>query len=404
MDVMNHRTAHASIRDAILGNDVLTGALGAAAAEDACLMPNPGNLGDGLIQLGTLDLLDDLGLVPPIVNGCSPAQFEGRRSVIIGGGGGWIEGLWEHWAHAARGFLEAGGRMIVLPSSIVGFDDLWRRHAGQVTIFAREKATLDHLLSLPEMEGHAFFCHDLAFAVRLSALHRDDENRGQGTVRMFRTDAESARGRPPVGSIDLSLLWNGDVWGDRRSCSGPLRAAAHLMSQFATLETDRLHMAALAAMLGLHVRMYANAYYKNRSVYDATLHLFDNVEFVEAQQSRKENGVLAVGAENDWDDLRKRNAALTTTSREYYEPEMARLRDALTEAERVRLEWFGPEIQRLTDLITEAEYVKSEWFVPELARREAGWLAEKARGDELERRLRALLGEGGEASKDITDG
>lgn len=400
---MDHRSAHEHIRKAILLNEALLASLRAAVADGACFLPNPGNLGDGLIQLGTLDLLDELDLAPPIVNGCSPVQLEGRRVVIVGGGGGWVEGLWDHWALMTRGFLEAGGKMLVLPSSMVGYDEFWRRYAAQVTVFAREEPTLKHLQSLPEMAGRALFCHDLAFASRRESLKRGDEDHRRRTILMFRTDAESARGAPPIGSIDLPLLWNGDVWGDRRSCAGPLAVAMHMMLQFDAIETDRLHMAVLAAMLGLRVRLHSNAYYKNRSVYEATLHMFDNVEFVETHPSADEQGEQAFDVENDWGDLRQRSAALMATIKDYYEPELARFREALAEAERIRLEWFGPEIQRLTNAVVEAEHVKSDWFVPELARREAAWAAEKARADELERRLRALSGADFEQPEDRTD-
>src|SRR5690606_19227969 len=121
-------------------------------------------------------------------------------------------------------------------------------------------------------------------------LKQGDEDRRHQTILMFRTDAESGRDAPPLGSIDLPLLWNGDVWGDRRSCTGPLAVAMHMLLQFDAIETDRLHMAALGAMLGLRVRLHSNAYFKNRSVYEATLHVFDNVEFVEARLPADERG------------------------------------------------------------------------------------------------------------------
>lgn len=117
------RGAHKTLRSEILGNEKLVCILREAANESSCFVANPGNLGDGLIQLGTCDLFTQLGWSPSCLLGISAEHFRDRKIAVVGGGGGWIEGLWEEWARCLKGYLEEGGRLILLPSSIMGFEE-----------------------------------------------------------------------------------------------------------------------------------------------------------------------------------------------------------------------------------------------------------------------------------------
>jgi len=349
------REAHKTLRSDILANEKLISTLREAANESSCFVANPGNLGDGLIQLGTCDLFAQIGWSPSCLLGISAEHFRDRQIAVVGGGGGWIEGLWEEWARCLKGYLEAGGRLILLSSSIMGFEEYFRRHAEQVTLFVRETRSFERLASVSELQHRVHLCHDLAFANDPMTFAEFDKSHANGTLHLFRKDGES-RGFPiPADNIDLALLWNGVQWGDRGSCLPPLMAAAKLIAQFGNVETDRLHMSVLAAMVGCQVRMHSNNYFKNEGVYDMSLHRFENV-VLKGNEIPSSSVRVSSGASGEPDEMVVRA------------PESDGLRDELVRLARLRREYFEPEIIRLNRVIAEYEKTKREWFEPELSR------------------------------------
>jgi hypothetical protein len=270
---------HRAIRREILSNPALTGLLRAAAARGAVHYPSVGNTGDGLIQLGTFHLLDDLGLQCPLAKGLTPSALDGANIVVLGGGGGWVDGLYSFWPYLLGPFLERGGEVILLPSSVSGFGEFFRRFGAQFQVFAREATTFDHLRSLPELSGRVHSAHDLAFACDPRFLKRFGTGPSGRNLSLMRTDGESRTQTVPFGNLDIALMVNGIQWAERPECERYLLAAAGLIDQFQDVESDRLHMSALSALLGKSVRMHSNSYFKNEGVYRQTLSRFANVTF-----------------------------------------------------------------------------------------------------------------------------
>jgi exopolysaccharide biosynthesis predicted pyruvyltransferase EpsI len=405
-----HTIAHQYLRQSILEHPELIAALKHAQQEGACFLPNPGNLGDGLIALGTYDLFDELGWSPDIIKEFKPENLQGTKLVVIGGGGAFIEGLGEEMSRCLRDHLENGGHIILLPSSIYGFEQYFERYAKQVMIFVREKNSAERLAQVAALEGRVHLCPDLAFAIRPDTFSNFSINSRNGTLHAFRTDGESTGIKLPSDNVDIHKLWNGDFWFDREHCLAPLGAVARLIFQFKNVETDRLHMTILSAMLGCHVKMYSNAYYKNKGVYDYSLNLFENVELVANEpnsyrydmNSDVSNSKILTAFKEDisqaqnntvssvWEKLRAELVNHARLRREYFEPEIARLQKLVTDQEKTKHEWFEPELERLnkelketitreTDdhlpeiarlkkLVAEQEKAKHEWFEPELER------------------------------------
>lgn len=278
--MINSNTAHhEALRNENLENQDLIANLRSFVGEGAHYLPCAGNLGDGLIALGTMQLFANLGLAIPIVSRLSPSALECVDRVIVGGGGGWVEGAWEHYANMLQPFLERGGQALVLPSTVLGFGSFFARFGQQIVFFARESATAQRLKATPAMSGRVFAAHDLAFNVDLATLDLPAMEAQHRTLKILRGDAESLASAVEPAAPDLPSMWNGLQWSSEELCRGPLRAVASIMLQFERLETDRLHMAVLGAMLGRQVVLRANSYFKNQAVFEASLQRFPNVTF-----------------------------------------------------------------------------------------------------------------------------
>jgi len=95
---------------------------------------------------------------------------------------------------------------------------------------------------------------------------------GEGVLNAFRLDKESILHTLPESNNDLS--YNGYT-------TKPLNELIDVLQKYEQINTDRLHIAIGATLLGKQVRLFPNSYYKNRAVFDYSLKEFSNVSFVE---------------------------------------------------------------------------------------------------------------------------
>lgn len=138
----NYKNIRQAVREEIWHNAKLIESLKHFIENDAAFYPGYGNLGDGLIALGTLDLFEDLGWSPKCIEGRSKETFSGYNYIVMGGGGGWVKGLWETYLEQTLTFLQNGGQLLILPTSFFGFGSEFVPYADQVTIFVgSSKAT-----------------------------------------------------------------------------------------------------------------------------------------------------------------------------------------------------------------------------------------------------------------------
>lgn len=122
-----------------------------------------------------------------------------------------------------------------------------------------------------ESAPRASFCDDMAFYLADTIR---PANPIQKEGHFFRTDCESgSRFDIPVDNRDLSI--EGSHFND----PGGFFAA---IEPFEIVNTDRLHVAIAAALLGRQVHLYPGAYFKNRAVFRSTLEEnYPNVRFHE---------------------------------------------------------------------------------------------------------------------------
>ena len=78
------------------------------------------------------------------------------------------------------------------------------------------------------------------------------------------------------------MLHHESAWTDMALAHDNVWAAARYLLGFGEVETDRLHCAILAAMLGRRTVLRANSYYKNAAVFDHSLSRLQNISFMPA--------------------------------------------------------------------------------------------------------------------------
>ncbi|GAN69217.1 polysaccharide pyruvyl transferase family protein [Acetobacter orleanensis] len=277
----NFKNIRQTVREEIRQHPVLIDALKRFADHNAVFYPGYGNLGDALIAVGTADLFDDLDWAPEHIYGSHKGVLSGHSHVVMGGGGGWVKGLWEGYREQTLEFLRNGGQMLILPSSFAGFGAEFVPYADQLLIFCREQWSYKELLQQGMPEERVFLCSDLAFYTKEHHFSDLDRKGHYPLLKILRRDEESACKNRPRDSVDLPLLFNGIQWAKLDECLPPLRAVAGIIGQFECVETDRLHMAILSTLLGRIVTVEPSNYFKIKGVFEYTLHRFPTVSFQE---------------------------------------------------------------------------------------------------------------------------
>jgi exopolysaccharide biosynthesis predicted pyruvyltransferase EpsI len=257
--------------------------------------PNPGNAGDSLIAVATLEAFARNGVDATVIG--LDAAVEGRL-VLLGGGGNLIP-LYPQIAEAIGRFAGRARRLVLLPHTIRGNEAALQRLDTTCTIFCRDEPSVGHVRAVrPDLDVR--LSHDMAFHIdagkfladealtaRAAPLwraaltkHGIDETklRDPRGVNLCRLDAES-RLRPPRSDMDISHAF---TFG-----TGPAEARLGAWCLLKTISvarlivTDRLHVAIGAALLGVPCRFHDNSYGKNEAVYRQSIAgRFSTVRFV----------------------------------------------------------------------------------------------------------------------------
>lgn len=222
----------------------------------------PGNYGDSLIWHGTKILLNELNISESYVEIDSPKNSD---VLFIDGGGNFVD-----YYSDVRDFLikkhDLYKEIVILPHTIFGDKqiDTLNNLSGNITVFCREKASFD-FVKQNFLKGNVYLWHDCAFYNDF--LKSQD---GKGGLNAFRKDKESILDSIPNVNDDIS--YNGYA-------TKPLDEFINYLKQYEEINTDRLHVAICATLLGKKVNLFPNSYYKNTAVYDYSLRKFPNVSF-----------------------------------------------------------------------------------------------------------------------------
>ncbi len=268
--------------------------------------PNPGNAGDSLIAHATFQMLAKLGLAYKVVR---DSGFDARgKTVVYAGGGNLVP-----YYHDARRFLERchchAKRLIILPHTIWGNEDLLSAFGERVDIICRERVSYSHVVRYAH-KANVMLTHDLAFSLDIRAAidtvrpssylcfllmfpggrYEVPSPRGLikrlrslgaalcmrergGALSCFRTDAEKTSVTIRRDNLDLSSLMGVGtrVVADERVAHRVSCRLLALMSKFQEIRTNRLHLAIAGALLGKEVKFFENSYYKCEAVYEYSM-------------------------------------------------------------------------------------------------------------------------------------
>jgi exopolysaccharide biosynthesis predicted pyruvyltransferase EpsI len=287
-------------------------------------IPCSGNAGDAMIALATFQLFDRIGLdyECPI----DWRRLDPSRRVVICGGGGNLIPLYDRTERAVRWAARRARRLILLPHTVQGNEELLADLGPNVDLICRERVSHRHVKHAVRSAG----CHlanDMALSLDMDAtLSREPDvsfrpslwtrrwayrlvsparlktvpsprkvARGQrliaarrarlkdgmpaGTLQAFRTDREKTRIPLPVDNLDVARLFSHGTKNPWVSHIASFQLLRYLET-FQAVQTDRLHTAIGAALLHKDVRFYSNSYYKNRAVYEFSLQVrFPSVEW-----------------------------------------------------------------------------------------------------------------------------
>ena len=222
----------------------------------------PGNYGDSLIWHGTKILLNELNISDSYVEIDSPKNSD---VLFIDGGGNFV-----NYYSDVRDFLikkhDLYKEIVILPHTIFGDKqiDTLNNLSGNITVFCREKVSFD-FVKQNFLKGNVYLWHDCAF---YNTFPKSLD--GSGVLNAFRKDKESILDSIPNSNNDLS--YNGYA-------TKPLDELINSLKQYGEINTDRLHIAICATLLGKKVNLFHNSYYKNEAVFDYSLRKFPNVSF-----------------------------------------------------------------------------------------------------------------------------
>jgi exopolysaccharide biosynthesis predicted pyruvyltransferase EpsI len=258
-------------------------------------LPNTGNAGDALINVGSMACFRRLGVGFRAVG--SNADVAGE-TVVLGGGGNFVP-AYNTIARALASFKDRAKEIILLPHTVRGHEELLAILGSNVTIVCRDMESYRHVSGLCHSPT-VLLAHDMAFHLDAEeflfeahgrqghqdafteVLERRNINlaalQAKPVLHLTRADGESAR-ELKRRDLDLSAVF---ALG---TAPGTAPRSAWCFLEFIRtappIVTDRLHVGIGAALLGKTCALYDNSYGKNAAVFTHSLkYHFRHVGFV----------------------------------------------------------------------------------------------------------------------------
>ncbi|SFM72093.1 polysaccharide pyruvyl transferase family protein [Variovorax sp. OV329] len=249
-------------------------------------LPNPGNGGDSLIAAATYEAFGRAGVRFELAS--LDTDVAGRVVVLAGGGN--LVPFYSDTRRALDAFLGRAARIVLLPHTIRGHEPLLERLDQTCTLFARDRASFDHVKAVnPSVDVR--LAHDMAFHLDAHAyLRQTSEVERQGSVilemklsacgisaqdierwpsvDLMRQDIESTQ-VDAASDADISdLFMLGVNPGEAHVAAWCFLRAISLARH---VNTDRLHVGIGAALLGVPCTLRDNVYGKNSAVFNHSM-------------------------------------------------------------------------------------------------------------------------------------
>lgn len=275
-------------------HDVLTEYSG----QSVFYIANPGNGGDALIAAGAFKAFSKYNItLEKIISDTD--SFDPTNKVIFYAGGG---NLIDEYTASANFFEKShflAKRLILLPHTIKGHEALLKKFKSNVLLFARENKSFEFLQSL-NLACDVAIDHDLALDLEPSYFSRYETDNTKkmyskifikklfgilspiSELNAFRRDVEKTRKKIPFDNLDVSQVVNYDpMMSNIKLINEAVADIFSLISRFDTVNTNRLHIAIAAGLLGKKVNFFPNSYWKNEALYEYSIqHKFKLVKFM----------------------------------------------------------------------------------------------------------------------------
>ena len=255
------------------------------AGHPVLFYPNPGNAGDSLIAAGEYAAFARAGIPFQLVDFGSDVT---GGTVLLGGGGNLVP-MYASTRLAFERFLGKAARIILLPHTVRGHDDLLRRLDDTCTIFCRDPLSHAHVTANAP-RAVVRLAHDMAFHVDPEELLADEDIAATAApkfaerlaranltaaalaekevVNYLRRDGESA-GHDLTIDADPSDLFDFGVGPEQAQMASWCLLSAIALAK--SVRTDRLHVGIGAAMLGKTCTLMDNSYGKNAGIFAHSL-------------------------------------------------------------------------------------------------------------------------------------
>ena len=259
-----------------MNDDTLVQTLEALRGTRVRFFHQAGNAGDGLIAYATYLAMQRHGIKYETMHNWDDVH---GATILVGGGGNLIEGRYAETAEFIRRHASRN-RLILLPHTVSGYADVLQETHRNLTVFCREPVSHALALLAGAKPANTHLAHDMVFY--LEDDHFAPWEMGTGSLAAMRQDGESSGFAPvPQGNIDISSSWNGELWQNEKFTRAVVDSLRCFIEPFRQVQTDRLHVSILSALLGKEVFFFPNAYYKNRAVFEHSMSArFPKVRFV----------------------------------------------------------------------------------------------------------------------------
>jgi exopolysaccharide biosynthesis predicted pyruvyltransferase EpsI len=240
---------------------------------------NPGNAGDALIAFATHQVFKRNGIEFKKLKWNKTVK---NKIVFYGGGGNLrrvplLTKVETASIHFLRNNVYQNEEFIILPHTINAYADVLLNAPAHLKIICREKTSYQFVYHNFPYKNNIFLSRDMAFNINYELYKKP----GTGILNCFRNDIERTEIIPPSDNNDLSRNWGSGGWSNNQSARKIANNFIEEISKYEQINTNRLHVAIVGAMIGKRVNLYPNSYYKNKSIYEYSMKkYFSNVKFV----------------------------------------------------------------------------------------------------------------------------
>ena len=237
------------------------------------LMPFDGNSGDALILYGTISLLNDLNIDYKF----GDINKDYNNEIILINGGGNLVGVYKDVKNIIKKYQDSN-KVILLPHTIKDEDSLLKNLNKNTDIFCRELISYNYVKNIAKYPENIRLDHDMAFQIKklnkIQELINNNNNNDNNnkTANCYRIDVEKTDIVIPEDNNDISsTIGEYNQVKNTESNERVVKKFLNYLSNYDTINTNRLHVAIGSSLLDKHVNFYANNYYKNKAIYDYSI-------------------------------------------------------------------------------------------------------------------------------------